>query len=388
MKLKLLLFTLFVCFATASFASPGVVQENWRWNNDDATGTARATDASGQAGSITITNNGVLRLRLIIRRQAAPAGGMTNTNTLRYSTVTGNAGSNWTYIDNPSNADTKAFEMAQTNANVIDGQAITSGVLTKDAAATNFINGRYILANSGINSPGVTLPAVGDYSEVEFLIKPTADALLNTRYYFSTNDGEYVATNLPTLLVGATLPVSLLSFDTKAENNGVSLKWATASQQNNDKFVVERSNNGKNWSVVSAVKGEGNSSSKNEYSVLDQNPENGVNYYQLKQYDFDGTFKLLASKSVNFTLQSPGAVVSVYPNPTFADINFSLNGYKGATVNASLINTQGQIVHKESFSSNSTNSYKLNLSTKLSLGVYILKIEGEGFSSAKNVLVN
>jgi hypothetical protein len=86
-----------------------------------------------------------------------------------------------------------------------------------------------------------------------------------------------------------TLPIELLSF--KVENiieyNNIS--WVTASEVNNDYFLLEESVDGINWTYLSKINGNGNSTEKIEYYYQDRNFVNNINYYRLTQVDFDGT---------------------------------------------------------------------------------------------------
>lgn len=87
------------------------------------------------------------------------------------------------------------------------------------------------------------------------------------------------------------LPVELLSFTGKKVNASNELKWSTLTEKNNDYFTIEKSQNGENFEVVGIVNGAGNSTNLNEYSLNDYNFRNGINYYRLKQTDFDGKSK-------------------------------------------------------------------------------------------------
>lgn len=102
------------------------------------------------------------------------------------------------------------------------------------------------------------------------------------------------------------LPVELISFDvSKSDDNTNILDWITASEQNNAKFEIERSSDGFSFTKIGEVDGSGNSSVAQLYSYVDNSPENGYNYYRLKQIDFDNNFsyseiKRIVNKSTNF----------------------------------------------------------------------------------------
>lgn len=85
------------------------------------------------------------------------------------------------------------------------------------------------------------------------------------------------------------LPITLKSFEVAQINNHNELSWTTSSESNNDYFILEYSSNGEIWSKIEEIAGAGNSNSENTYSTIHRDFEKGVNYYRLKQVDFDGT---------------------------------------------------------------------------------------------------
>src|SRR5690606_29431171 len=96
-----------------------------------------------------------------------------------------------------------------------------------------------------------------------------------------------------------TLPVTLTSFTAKTTINAVQLAWQTASEQNNSHFEILHSVNGKEFQSAGTVKGAGNSNEVKNYTFNDYNAVEGINYYQLKQYDYDGSSVLSKIISVN-----------------------------------------------------------------------------------------
>jgi hypothetical protein len=88
------------------------------------------------------------------------------------------------------------------------------------------------------------------------------------------------------------LPIELTKFEAikQSESSNI-LKWTTATETNNDYFLVERSLDAINFVEVEKVKGAGNSMETLNYKLVDKKPYNGINYYRLKQVDFNGQFK-------------------------------------------------------------------------------------------------
>jgi hypothetical protein len=88
---------------------------------------------------------------------------------------------------------------------------------------------------------------------------------------------------------GGTLPIELYSLNASVIDNSVKLNWVTLSETNNDFFTIERSQDGSKFETVGIITGAGNSNNLNDYEFLDLNPFD-INYYRLKQTDFDGNF--------------------------------------------------------------------------------------------------
>ena len=108
------------------------------------------------------------------------------------------------------------------------------------------------------------------------------------------------------------LPIDLISFDAKLNDNQVDLTWITSSEINNDYFTVERSKNGFDWEAINKIKGAGNSNNTLKYLDIDKQPLTGVSYYRLKQTDFNGDYSYSDIKTVVFNKEK---VITVYPNP-------------------------------------------------------------------------
>ena len=72
------------------------------------------------------------------------------------------------------------------------------------------------------------------------------------------------------------LPISLIQFDGKNESQSNLLTWVTLTESNNDYFTLERSEDGVEFKTITKMDGAGNS--------------DVINYYRLKQTDYNGQF--------------------------------------------------------------------------------------------------
>jgi hypothetical protein len=168
------------------------------------------------------------------------------------------------------------------------------------------------------------------------------------------------------------LPVELIKWTGKQANDGVMLEWSTASELNNDRFEVYKSN-GLGWTLISEQSGYGTTTEKQNYHFLDRKPENGINYYKLTQVDFDGkseTFNMIAVNYENIGLRQ----IKVFPNPFDQELNFDVSSLDDHEV--TLLDPAGNPQKLIWINDN-----KLDTST-ISSGVYILNIGGADFEKS------
>ena len=108
------------------------------------------------------------------------------------------------------------------------------------------------------------------------------------------------------------LPVKYKSFFVeKYRLQNALLLWSTAFEVNNKGWEIQRSTDGKEWETIGWAEGNGNTVLEKSYTFTDPRPMNGLNYYRLKQIDFDGNTSNSDVKYLEFRSDA----LSVYPNP-------------------------------------------------------------------------
>lgn len=169
------------------------------------------------------------------------------------------------------------------------------------------------------------------------------------------------------------LPVELIEFKGRGYENKNVLSWKTASEINNDYFVLERSDGGSMFYEVATIPGGGNSNNLLDYSYSHENP-NEVEYYRLRQVDYDG--KWAYSKIIS--LRSKKRMdINIYPNPTKDNFFFSLSEEAEGTYTIVYTDIIGN-THKELINiTRGTNSYQVNEFKQLSNGIYFIQIINE-----------
>jgi hypothetical protein len=173
---------------------------------------------------------------------------------------------------------------------------------------------------------------------------------------------------------GGVAPVTLTSFSAHLKGNGVNIDWTTSQELNNKYFQVERSADGNsNWSVIATVNGSGNSQVAIKYNTFDASPLAGVNYYRLKQVDYDGKSGYSKTVAIKLQLQKPS--ISVIANPFYNTLSVNFVSGTSEMVTARLIDVTGKQIAVQNWSINSGTSKKdFNNLGGLHHGMYILSI--------------
>ena len=110
------------------------------------------------------------------------------------------------------------------------------------------------------------------------------------------------------------LPIELIDFNAIMNEDRVEVSWTTASEINNDYFIVERSEDAMDWVEVIKVSGAGHSVSIIDYFEIDNEPLRGLSYYRLTQVDFDGKQETFNIIPVENAIKGEG-IMNIYPNP-------------------------------------------------------------------------
>ena len=113
---------------------------------------------------------------------------------------------------------------------------------------------------------------------------------------------------------GGSLPIELIDFNAIMNEDRVEISWTTASEINNNYFIVERSDDAIDWVEVIKVSGAGNSVSIIDYFEIDNDPLRGLSYYRLTQVDFDGEQETFNIIPVENAIKGEG-IMNIYPNP-------------------------------------------------------------------------
>ncbi|MCP9234571.1 hypothetical protein NMA52_01355 [Lewinella sp. JB7] len=190
---------------------------------------------------------------------------------------------------------------------------VTSG------AGTLYQNSTVLWSNTGTETPGQELCWTGDN---EIVIGTLMDG---------SGTGNALMDNL--LLQepasGSGLPIELTHFAATPQAGRVQLSWTTATETDNDFFVVERSGNGTHWESIARIAGAGTSTATTRYVHTDHHPLAGTSFYRIKQVDLGQTFSYSPIETIEggeHPCRCPGRL----PQPDERRIPGSRTGNHGA----------------------------------------------------------
>ncbi len=173
------------------------------------------------------------------------------------------------------------------------------------------------------------------------------------------------------------LPVELVYFKATKYGANASLKWITLSELNNNYFEVEHSTDAVNFTTIGSVEGNGTTNARHDYSFLHTSPPSGINYYRLKQVDYDGQYKYSNIEFLNFDIDNQ---LKVFPNPTSARVFVS--SIPQGTANINIYDISGKLMYNKFFDYVNDEDLTIDLSN-FSKGEYILMINDKNFKLIK-----
>lgn len=209
-----------------------------------------------------------------------------------------------------------------------------------------------------------------------------------------TGTGGYV------LISWDVVPVELTSFTAQVVDDGIVLKWQTATETNNSGFEILRfaRNDFNVWEKIGFVEGKGTTTSMTNYIFKDRITDPGKYTYKLKQIDFDGSFKY--SKEVEVVMSAPQQykLEQNYPNPFNPATVISFGVQKKSNVRITVLNPIGEEVAVLVNEEKEPGTYQVEFSAKggstsggnafnLTSGVYFYRMESGSFMQTKKMIL-
>ncbi len=184
------------------------------------------------------------------------------------------------------------------------------------------------------------------------------------------------------------LPVNLVDFTVKEEQNKVRLEWFTLSEQNNKKFEIEYSFTGRDFEKLGEVEGSGTTFENQRYSFSHYiSSYSGNLYYRLKQIDYDGRFGYSPVISIYLNNEN-GKKGKLYPNPSaLGKVTLELPELNGLDIQVSVYDILGKLLFDDvEIQSQGPGIFELDFS-RLGRGTFIIKTSQGNFYSFEKLVI-
>jgi len=183
------------------------------------------------------------------------------------------------------------------------------------------------------------------------------------------------------------LPVKIGSIKAYEKAAGVQLDWTAFTEINADKYVIERSANGQQFTAIGEVAAR-NLSIASDYGFFDPNPLPGISFYRLRNLDQDG--KSGYSNIVRVNLSKDGKGVIVYPNPVRAGAYLSYGSSQLAKglYTARIFNAAGQQVFNQQFAhAGGAINQTIQLPAGMKAGIYAMQLSSEEITVSSRTFI-
>jgi hypothetical protein len=170
--------------------------------------------------------------------------------------------------------------------------------------------------------------------------------------------------------VSGSLPAGDLQFTASEHDENVTLNWEAEQENGIEFYIVERSSNSENWTLVGKV---AKQFSNGGYDLEDDSPEHGWQYYRLRQMDANGGIQREATTSVFFHGETR-VNFEVFPNPTKGSFTVMLSeGLSKQSRRLEIFNTMGMIELEDGIEA----GQPLNIDFEMkAAGVYYIRLAG------------
>ncbi|HEY4109409.1 zinc-dependent metalloprotease [Puia sp.] len=181
------------------------------------------------------------------------------------------------------------------------------------------------------------------------------------------------------------LPITLLQFSGRLDNDDAVLAWSTSFEQNSAGFEVDRSYDGLHFSKIGYVPAAGNSTTEKDYTFTDPSLTTDSNFYQLKEISLDGR----ATYSKVILVRDPHASPSftVLPNPFTTDIDVAFGHVPAGSIQIRVLDITGRELWRQTSARYDGNRIHVGLSgTRLASGVYLLEVRSATGTETQRII--
>ena len=216
----------------------------------------------------------------------------------------------------------------------------------------------FSISNATVAAPLLSFLMIGDYA---FELASTDNSGA------SSKDTVYIRS------AASALPVQWLYFNVHQSGSENKLLWATESQYQNERFEIERSENGIDYTHIGEIQGAGTSFNIQNYQFTDKFLSTQKTFYRIRQVSRDKKSTYSTIATVNPFMKIT-AGIDHFPNPAQKQVTVVINQPENGMATISLYSIDGRMVQqKQVMKEKELMSTVLDIQ-KLTKGTYLMKI--------------
>jgi hypothetical protein len=158
------------------------------------------------------------------------------------------------------------------------------------------------------------------------------------------------------------------------KDNNVIINWKVTDPQLTNKYDIEMSTDGKNFTDlgagISTISGTGTNT---QFVYSPESNFSGDLYFRIKQTDVSGSVYYSEIRSI-YINNSQKQKLSLYPNPTVSGVNIRFVNKTGSEYKVELFNSYGQLIFLKNYSLSKATSINIALPDKPAPGIYFIKV--------------
>ncbi|MBS1567157.1 MAG: hypothetical protein JST39_22430, partial [Bacteroidetes bacterium] len=144
----------------------------------------------------------------------------------------------------------------------------------------------------------------------------------------------------------SSLPLNIINFNAVATGAArAQISWDVVTEKNINSYTIERSTDAIHWEIFGILPGNQSSNAQAHFSITDNHPNNGVNYYRIQQMDIDNSIFYTEIKMVNFGSNVSGRLSAI--NPFGASITLRLNAESSGNAQTLLLDLTGKVISRQ-----------------------------------------
>jgi hypothetical protein len=253
----------------------------------------------------------------------------------------------YAYTTKPAVSITFAYDPVEANVNGGNTPGLAGNLLAQ--RFNNTINFWYDIGQMGTTGVGMVSNAVPP-SPADFYRSWTLASILNP------------------------LPIQLIAWEGKCDGKVVNLTWATATEQDNAYFTIEKSRDSETWSAIGTVPGAGNSSNTITYSFTDDDGVQGSAYYRLRQTDINGNNTVSNVIVAGCGADNGISIVNAWDDGDY--LNVVVSSTMDDTYDLTLMDAQGKLMTTRASQAIHTGFTTLRVDKRdIATGIYLVRLD-------------